>query len=1008
MGEVLSEGERRFPHDVTVGFAAARAFGAVLIAVVAPFVPPLPGTDPISGRLAVSFIAAAVILASAVWQWRTSASEEKVGLVTVAIDAGAFCALIAAWSGDPRAYPFFIVALPLAESAVFLGRRWAAVVLAVLVSFFLGVGMLAQPASPTVSSLEMTSFRVLLMVIVTVCSTIVAEATARRERAFRDATRSTAAVHDMLERLTLEESAARTLLDSVYSRAPVALGFVDRDLRYVRVNDALASLNGRSAADHVGRSVADVLPDLAPRVVPLLQRVLDSGEPVESMPVELPYPVSGLPGVFDVSFFPVTGFDGLIVGVGTVIDDVTEHHVEAARNARLARQRGVLAVLATDAASATDRDQLFQRTTEALAAALDVPLAKVLELDEEGDLLRLCAGVGWAEGSIGHATVETSTGSQAGYTLTVGEPVVVEDLATETRFAAPDLLLEHSVASGISIAIGGPDRPFGVLGVHSTERRGFDEIDVDLVSEVAAVLGSAVERLRSAAEVRRVEAQFRQIAASIQEIFWMRLAGERRFLYLSDAFEHVFGIPVAHAYADAESWYGSIHGDDRARVREQVGDLAGPYEVEYRIIRPDGEVRWLATRSSLIPSTEDEPARLVGVTEDITTRKLAQGEVVARLGQQQAVADLAMQAVDAQDLGPLFERAVTLVSSMLEAERVEILERRGDHLVQVASVGWPAPVPAELVSAGPSTHAGCALESGAPIVIDDVVAESRFDTSELAAHGITNGISLPIGSAAQPWGALGVHSESRRGFGSDDVVFLEGVAGILSSAVYRARGEDELRLTSENRQRLLDALVTAQEDERGRVARELHDGVGQVLTSLALFAADLEHQIEDDGVRAKIVSFRERVQATIGQTRRLVWSLRPVELDTLGLDAALERLVVEVTADDGPVVDLSAELGDQILAPSVSATVFRVVQEAVTNALRHAQARSVSVVVSTKGSVVSVVVEDDGRGFTPDTEHEGYGLLGMRQRASLAGGSLVIDSREGTGTTVRLEVPTAP
>jgi PAS domain S-box-containing protein len=229
-------------------------------------------------------------------------------------------------------------------------------------------------------------------------------------------------------------------------------------------------------------------------------------------------------------------------------------------------------------------------------------------------------------------------------------------------------------------------------------------------------------------------------------------------------------------------------------------------------------------------------------------------------------------------------------------------------------------------------------------------------------------------------------------------------ARVASERALADRAEDLHRL-AEQRQWLLDALVSAQEDERARVARELHDGLGQVLTSIALFAADLSLGDIPDAQKEKLDRFGDRVQKAIGDMRQLVWSLRPVELDDEGLVPALDRLLAQIREREGMAADLVAEIGDERLTPGIEATVYRVVQEAVTNALRHGGATNVSVVLTRRAGVLTVIVEDDGRGFDVAVRSGGFGMLGMRERAALAGGSLLVDSSPGVGTTVRLEVP---
>lgn len=139
-----------------------------------------------------------------------------------------------------------------------------------------------------------------------------------------------------------------------------------------------------------------------------------------------------------------------------------------------------------------DLDTLFGEAVALLAGALRVKYCTVLELLPDGDALLLRAGVGWRDGLVGHATIPAGSESQGGYTLLRSEPVVIENLGTETRFRAPSLLTDHGVVSGMSVVIEGKDTPFGVLGLHTSVQRTFTEDDVRLLSLTANLLSTAI------------------------------------------------------------------------------------------------------------------------------------------------------------------------------------------------------------------------------------------------------------------------------------------------------------------------------------------------------------------------------------------------------------------------------------------------------------------------------------------------------------------------------------
>lgn len=203
---------------------------------------------------------------------------------------------------------------------------------------------------------------------------------------------------------------------------------------------------------------------------------------------------------------------------------VERRGMEHALGARV-RQQSSLARLGREAL-VRGLDDLLPIVAQDVAATLEADFCKVLELDRDGRLLILRAGVGWRPGAVGQATVPADTHSQAGYALRSDGAVIVDDLATETRFEPAALLLDHGVVSGASVIVRGRDQPWGVIGVHSLHRRAFSEDDIDYLETASSLLGAAIERMHVQEELRRHRSQLevevaertRQLAASNKEL----------------------------------------------------------------------------------------------------------------------------------------------------------------------------------------------------------------------------------------------------------------------------------------------------------------------------------------------------------------------------------------------------------------------------------------------------------------------------------------------------------
>ncbi len=187
----------------------------------------------------------------------------------------------------------------------------------------------------------------------------------------------------------------------------------------------------------------------------------------------------------------------------TIVRDVTESRKAEAEIRNQARQQEVVADLGQSALAGKALSPLMDEAVEALGRTLEVEYCKVLELLPDGEGLLLRAGVGWREGMVGHATAGAHLDTQAGYTLVMEEPVVSEDLNSDTRFSGPPLLQGHGVVSGMSTVIRGYAKPYGVLGVHTTRHRKFSTDEVNFLRAVANVLAEAIERKRSEEELNR-------------------------------------------------------------------------------------------------------------------------------------------------------------------------------------------------------------------------------------------------------------------------------------------------------------------------------------------------------------------------------------------------------------------------------------------------------------------------------------------------------------------------
>jgi signal transduction histidine kinase len=293
---------------------------------------------------------------------------------------------------------------------------------------------------------------------------------------------------------------------------------------------------------------------------------------------------------------------------------------------------------------------------------------------------------------------------------------------------------------------------------------------------------------------------------------------------------------------------------------------------------------------------------------------------------------------------------------------------------------------------------GRVLDRGRSERVDSMIEDLEVDQETARRMQARTGLYVPLVVRGRTIGVIALHDKlgGDPRFTDEDLRLAQTFAPRVATAVDLSErvARDALR-----------RAVAAQEVERRRLARELHDETGQALTSILLGLKGVEEARQGADVREALEQLRELVVGTLQDVRRLAVELRPKALDDFGLVPALERLVESFREQTGMQVELEARLGAERLPGEVETTLYRITQEALTNVVKHAQARRVSIVLTQRDGSVTAVIEDDGRGFEETHEGDGLGLLGMKERLELVNGRLTVESSEGSGTTIAAEVP---
>jgi signal transduction histidine kinase len=265
-------------------------------------------------------------------------------------------------------------------------------------------------------------------------------------------------------------------------------------------------------------------------------------------------------------------------------------------------------------------------------------------------------------------------------------------------------------------------------------------------------------------------------------------------------------------------------------------------------------------------------------------------------------------------------------------------------------------------------------------------------------------------ASEQQFGVINLLCDPNRKLNDEDLELLATLGSQISEIVANAWLQLKLSDKELAQQALLAALVRAQESERTRIAHELHDEAGQMLTSLLVRLKILEKRIDQNELKTTINDLCEITSDTIEYLRELSHRLRPIALEEYGLQEALEMMLGEVGQQTGLEIHYISNLDDRKIPHEIETVVYRVAQESMTNVIRHAQAQTVRVILNVSEACVQLRVEDDGRGFDPDQVdisdgRQRLGLLGIKERVEVLGGSFEVYSTPGQGTIIHLENP---
>lgn len=368
------------------------------------------------------------------------------------------------------------------------------------------------------------------------------------------------------------------------------------------------------------------------------------------------------------------------------------------------------------------------------------------------------------------------------------------------------------------------------------------------------------------------------------------------------------------------------------------------------------------------------------------------------------------------DLEYILENALRKVREVTKttAACVFLRDADSDKLEIKSSVG-PMVMARCPEASSPAAQCAChqVLLHGETVMVNHVSQCPTLDKDEVRATDISCFVSVPLKCKDRILGIMNVACSSGRCFTENDFRLLDSIGYHVGLAIENSTLYEEAKQKEELRGQLLGGVISAQEEERKRVARELHDELGQILTALIMNIESLENvtQPQQAQLKEKLENVRSLAVRALEEMRRLTLDLRPSTLDDLGLVAAIRAHIHTHLESMGVGVEFQTKGLNQRLPSTVETAFFRIIQEAVNNITKHAKAHNVKIQLEVKKEKVTAVIEDDGQGFEVGAVLKSravvpaLGLLGIQERTVLLGGTFSIQSQVGQGTRLVVEIP---
>ena len=443
--------------------------------------------------------------------------------------------------------------------------------------------------------------------------------------------------------------------------------------------------------------------------------------------------------------------------------------------------------------------------------------------------------------------------------------------------------------------------------------------------------------------------------------------------------------------------------------------IPGAYEGDRFFPQLGRDGKWLFFSAAPISGLDGATVGAVEIIRDVTRRREAEERLERRVSELMLLSEIGRRVAGTLDLEAILREAAQALHERFGYHNALVLtiDPNEDVLTVRAVAGQYAAVPHHELSVGLDQGVtGWCARHGETVLVNDVATDSRYVNSYPDRIVSRSELAVPIRVTGEVVGVLDVQSDYFDAFDENDVILMETLADQIAVAMENARLYEAERTARQELGELAGHLQEAREKERTRIAREIHDEFGQMMTALKMDISWLSKRLPNDApqLATKVDAMSSMVDRSFGIVRRVSSELRPSILDDLGLAAAIEWQAEQFSQRSGIDTRLHLDDPSSDLNRRASTALFRILQEALTNVARHAHAGEVKIRLTAEPDAVALAVTDDGRGITEDeiAGARSLGLVGMRERARSLGGELTVEGISGESTTVTARVPLKP